>query len=115
MLNYFTLIVSREESGSLLYGFEEAMLILDISIKWLKSVLDLDPESKIPTALVEHCPKATVSFFWNFWLSRFSFFLVGLLILVFLLSFILGIPTTDLHVNLGTIKRVLALYMNWQF
>jgi hypothetical protein len=43
-----------------LYGFEEAMLILDISIKWIKSLLEYDPEEKIPKVLVKNCPKVTV-------------------------------------------------------
>jgi hypothetical protein len=43
-----------------LYGFEEAMLILDISIKWIKSLFEYDSEQKIPKILVKHCPKAAV-------------------------------------------------------
>ena len=39
------------------------MLILDWSIKWLKSVIDPDPESKISAAVVQACPKAAVNFF----------------------------------------------------
>ena len=53
----------RDESGvsTLLYGFEESMLILDLSIKWLKSLIDPDPDSKIATVVVRYCPKAAVS------------------------------------------------------
>jgi hypothetical protein len=37
------------------------MLILDLSIKWLKSFVDSDPELKITAILVRHSPKAVVS------------------------------------------------------
>ena len=62
MLNLFR----SESSHTLLYGFEEAMLILDISIKWIKSLFEYDPEQKIAKILVKHCPKATV----KRWLAR---------------------------------------------
>ena len=53
-----------KSSHTLLYGFEEAMLILDISIKWIKSLFEYDPEQKIAKILVKHCPKATVKRFY---------------------------------------------------